>query len=55
MDWTGWVTTKDVGFERFERYVVDDNGNFYEFRMYNWLLLVDRKFVVHREDLKGVT
>jgi hypothetical protein len=45
-----FTTTKDNGFERFERYERTEAGNFYEFRQEGYLLRVHRRHVIHRED-----
>jgi hypothetical protein len=51
-DWQTFTTTKDSGFERFERYERSGEHGFYEFRSVPgaWLLLVDRRFVRHRNN-----
>ena len=45
--WMPFTTTKESGFDRFERCVKAETGNFYEFRSATggWLLLVDSRFV----------
>lgn len=48
-DWTPYTTVRESGFEKYERYDRQDEGNFYEFRLGVWLMLVHRKYVVHRE------
>lgn len=48
-DWHPFVTTKESGFDRCERYEKDEDGSFYEFRQGMWLILIHRKYVVHRE------
>jgi hypothetical protein len=52
MDWRTFTTTKDCGFERFERYERQGKQAYYEFRSVPgaWLLLVDRRFVKHRKN-----
>jgi hypothetical protein len=50
-EWLPFKTTKDNGFEKFERYERTPDGNFYEFRLGQWILLVHRRYVVHREDI----
>jgi hypothetical protein len=48
-EWIPYTTTKESGFERYERYESGDDGKYYEFRLGAWLLLVHRRYVVHRE------
>jgi hypothetical protein len=43
-----FTTTRDVGFERFERWVKDGGANIYEFREGGWLLLVQARYVISR-------
>lgn len=45
-----FTTRGNVGFERFERWMQTETGNFYEFRMEGWLMLVNSKVVGHRRD-----
>jgi hypothetical protein len=49
-DWQTFVTTRDCGFERFERYERQGEQRYYEFRSVPgaWLLLVDCRYVRHR-------
>lgn len=50
-EWRPFTTTRDLSFERYERYVRDEAGNFYEFRIGLWLITVHRRDVVHRDDI----
>lgn len=50
LEWTEYVTKKDAGFEKYERYQSDEAGKFYEFRSKGWLMLVHRRNVIHRAD-----
>jgi hypothetical protein len=50
-DWAPFTTRKAIGFERFETYTKDDGAGYYQFRHGVWLMLVSRRYVVHREDL----
>jgi hypothetical protein len=49
-EWLPFTTTKDNAFERFERWVEDEGGPYYEFRseVGGWVLLVAARHVVHR-------
>jgi hypothetical protein len=48
LKWRPYITTRDVGLERFEFY--DPKSKVYEFRHLGWLLRVHRRHVAHRED-----
>jgi hypothetical protein len=49
-EWRFHVTARPNGFERFERWVKSETGNFFEFRADGgWLMLVASRFVVRRE------
>jgi hypothetical protein len=50
-EWLPFMTRKESGFERYERYERTPEGAFYEFRSGVWVLLVHRRHVVHREDV----
>jgi hypothetical protein len=50
-EWLPHTTTKENGFEKFDRYERNADGAFYEFRIGQWVLLVDRRYVIHREDI----
>jgi hypothetical protein len=50
-EWLPHTTTKESGFEKFDRYEKNADGAFYEFRLGQWVLLVHRRHVVHREDI----
>jgi len=45
--WRDYLTTKDVGFERFERYL---SGGYWEFRHEGWLMQVRVELVKYRDD-----
>jgi hypothetical protein len=49
-EWRPFTTTRDNAFERFERYVKDEGGPYYEFRAETggWILLVAARHVTHR-------
>jgi hypothetical protein len=49
-EWLPFTTTRDNGFERFERWVKDEGGPYFEFRSQigGWILLVAARFVVER-------
>jgi hypothetical protein len=49
-EWRTYTTTKENGFERFETYTKDEGVGFYQFRTGVWVMLVARRFVIHRED-----
>lgn len=49
-EWREYNTKQDIWFERYERYETTETGNFYHFRESGWLMVVHRRFVIHRED-----
>lgn len=50
LDWRQHTTVKDLGFERYESYRWSPQGMVYEFRHEQWLIVVNRRHVVHRAD-----
>lgn len=44
-----YTTKRDAEFERFERWLKDDAGNFYEFRSGPWIMVVHARYVVRRD------
>jgi hypothetical protein len=50
-EWRTYTTTKENGFERFETYTKDEGVGYYQFRTGVWVMLVARRFVIHREDI----
>jgi hypothetical protein len=44
-------TRREVSFDRYQRYDVGEDGRFCECREQGWLLLVHRRYVVHRDDV----
>ena|SRR5437660_11541950 len=50
-EWLPHTTARPNGFEKYDRYEKNADGAFYEFRLGQWVLLVRRRFVVHREDV----
>lgn len=47
-EWIPHKTAREIGFEKFERYVAE--WKCYEFRFQGWLMMVHRSKVIHRED-----
>jgi hypothetical protein len=50
-EWRACTTTKENGFERYETYTKDEGVGYYQFRTGVWVMLVHRRFVIHREDI----
>lgn len=48
-EWQPFVTRNETGFEKYEIYHRTSTGNYYEFRLGTWVMLVHRGLVVHRE------
>jgi hypothetical protein len=50
-EWRTYTTTKENGFEKYDRYERNADGAFYEFRTGLWVLIVHRRYVIHRDDI----
>jgi len=46
--WMAYTTTRDLAFERYERYEEAADGNYYHFRLEGWIMRVGSRHVTHR-------